>query len=55
LANGHNQSIVHPAGQTMNMAFGQNGESRFRSWGGAPGYGDDWPSAKESRGEKKNG
>jgi hypothetical protein len=28
------------------MAFGQNGLVFTAPWGDAPGYGDEWPSAK---------
>ena len=35
----------------VNMAFGQTALSAFYSWGVAPGYGDEWPSAKRTRHE----
>jgi len=33
----------------VNMAFGQTAVFAFYSWGVAPGYGDEWPSAKRTQ------
>ena len=32
----------------VNMAFGQNGFVFPAPWGDAPGYGEEWPSAKSA-------
>jgi hypothetical protein len=49
LAEGHIQGIA----SALNMAFGQKRLDGRPSWGGAPGYGDRRPSAKQGNRQRR--